>query len=817
MEFRHLLVGLGRVGSQVVEGARLLLPRRDARGRIEITSVGFDLERNSDIPVPTVSLPLDEMKEVLANIGYRSHDPCGWKESLSWFPDPDQCRVNLDGLDSAGRSRPIGRLAFEVFRPIIEAEVRRKIDCLVPTRKHERIEISIVASLMDGLGSGMLFDVAHLCRTLQPTASLILYVAIPEEPRAHGGGLRAYQNTYAALRELRLFASYPQCFTPTWESASVFKRREQFSVLDQVYCIALPTTQVGREKKVGLLSRSLVHRCRNEVAQQRQQFLAGSIDAVFQCRGSSSESLLEPSLRRATCASVPLLSVAKLRIVERVVSSRWRGTVGDPHGSGGADESREDREDMDGLFGDKPDSEAGPGDAVKEYMRRINLFLRAEDVIPRLQDRIREWEGELGKVAPGEEMSAVLAEIDQSLGRLGNLIFSPNELKTSDYAKLVSEDLQAWSADQELEQRAGKFSEEAESWGTEEELQSSFRQSFYRLKDWLDKRPKQLPGYQRLHDLWEEIDRFDGWLAPTGRAARGKPDAAPLVRHRNRTLRLAILSQASQELNEYQITRNLLRLEAIRRLLGKLRGLATTKVDRDEASDVDAEANEATALENPNLPGASENAQGADRELQQKLVEAVEFWRRPGQEAEPKCFLDQLKERYEKEQRLLFFIPPEGFRIALEDAFHSFVDTSPFVTRIAPAALQNPRSVRVLVVISLPQAFFWYRDDQHLGDFIREVAESVLGHSDIQILRVPALDDIWIYFEEIGRPFHQLAGIINFRAAYASFETSGKESLGTLHIDRALLGHLPSWPESEGPPSESCPTSDEQEATSSTV
>lgn len=802
MEFRHLFIGLGSMGAQAVEAARLNLVNSGSTERVDITSIGFDLERTGEIPVPTLSLPLDEMKEVLANIDYRSHDPSGWRESIPWFPDPDCCQVDLDGLDSAGRSRPIGRLAFEVFRPIIESELRRRIERLTPEHKHESAEILVVASLMDGFGSGMIFDIAHLCRTLMSTARISLYLAVPEEPKAHDSRLRPYQNTYAALRELRMFVAYPQCFTPTWQTGSVFLRHHRLGVLDQVYCIDLPDDQLpGWEAKVAELAATLAHRCRSDVAQERRNFLAAAADADFFCRMTNTPQFIEPSLRRASCLSVPLTSFRNIEPVERVITLHW------DYGTEEEDQRSNDEKGSgySTIEGSPKELVRQSRNAVKEYMRRINAFLRSEDAVPPLHDWVDRWKRVFAEVEPASVDTTRLDLLDDSQRRIGHLFFSPNELKPEDRANLIEVDLQASAAERELHDRATEFMDEAKYWGTERQLVTAFSGKFNQMKEELEKRPSQRPGYHRLRELWEEINRFDGWLTASAHGTRDEPDATPLVRGRNRELRLEILSKASQELNDYQVTRNLLRLEAVGRVLQKLRGMVTTEPGENEAHNGGNTSNGRLETADLSLTSPPRADSTPEDRLLLKLAEAVEYWRNPEKNPEPAGFVDRLRERYEQEGRLLLYLPPKGFRSALEDAFHSFVDSSPFVTRVAPGTRQNSQSDSTLIVLSLPSAFFWYRGDNHLKDFIHEVASSVLGHTTIHISRVAGLSRIWIYFEEIGRPLHQLAGMVDFRAAYESLERSGKQSLATLHIDRSLVEHFPSWPASKGPEPTACP------------
>lgn len=139
-----------------------------------------------------------------------------------WYPG---LKVLGDVRSGTGQIRPYSRLAFYArYRELrtllarVEREVRLTTSRNYVAERHGitttgDLNVYFVSSLCGGTGSGMILDLAFLCRRLFPDAKLTSYLLFPHFFR--GDVPKLFANSYATLKELETFQGAGR-FTATY-------------------------------------------------------------------------------------------------------------------------------------------------------------------------------------------------------------------------------------------------------------------------------------------------------------------------------------------------------------------------------------------------------------------------------------------------------------------------------------------------------------------------------------------------------------------------------------------------------------------------
>jgi|GEM_PF-7133133 len=187
-ESATLLVGLGGFGVETLAQVRKLYQDIPVERRVEAAFLGFDqdeLSRDAESalgPDEFFHVHPQRVSEVLRNLGRQIGGHSTWREVLPWLPDGDTLHL-IDAIEPGGarQYRMLGRLGLFVSDDLVERSLRQTLGRL---RGRARclggLRIFVIASMAGGTGSGMLFDVAYLCRRLESEGVLFTYLALPE-------------------------------------------------------------------------------------------------------------------------------------------------------------------------------------------------------------------------------------------------------------------------------------------------------------------------------------------------------------------------------------------------------------------------------------------------------------------------------------------------------------------------------------------------------------------------------------------------------------------------------------------------------------
>jgi hypothetical protein len=254
-----LVIGLGGTGLTVVRKLKRRLRRYFRQEELDIfqflvfdttaEDVGEDEEPLD--PGEFEYLPAFDAAELIRHLDSSPYIADWWP---GWPERP--YRPTFSGT-GAGRVRAVGRLVlFNYLNDVILPRIEDKIDKAVEINaQHGRgatsIKVYLVCSLAGGTGSGMVVDIAHLCRLLglqrQPTVFVTGVLVTDEAFRAKAKSSNTLNefraNTYAALREINHFATtreFRQQYNATFNTD---KLPQGYRPFDVCYLLGLHNSQ----------------------------------------------------------------------------------------------------------------------------------------------------------------------------------------------------------------------------------------------------------------------------------------------------------------------------------------------------------------------------------------------------------------------------------------------------------------------------------------------------------------------------------------------------------------------------------------------